>query len=573
MGCRRLGAKARLEGAGGLGYDRRRSAIPPARRNLSMPSILSTICSVSHRQPVALLIFLLSFSLPAAISAQDGFHVDPTRSVEKQREAASKASAVARRGGVAAAEVIRLLDDPSGVVRDRVFGVIERDWSDEEVSLLLKGITRGGPLALETVAEVCGRRRLGSSVHLLGRILEGRGAEGAREMAAWALGEIGSEEGKKSLEKVARREKSSFRVRCEAIRSLARVAGAAAREVIDEALADRRMLPVRIAALEALEVIDPQAALRAALTALGEPPRDRRRIWSSRIERAALAVIERQATPERELQLLKETIDVLVEESDGSQDLARIRFLEVFEAVTGVESLPRRLQAWHGWWRARREFWTPPDGATPAGLAPAPKKRQGTSVVRLHGVPLDSNRVLILQDVSGGMSRTVDGSFDGGGPTRLEISRGELDRLLKSLPGSAWVQVVYFASRAMSASEVPQQLAKARGRLLEFNSRQKVPTGHGLARGNIHDPLAAALFAPQVDTVYLLTEGAPTEGKYHDYDRLRFHVERLNRLGQVRIHVLLVGRTGGKNRQFLDALAGATGGMVHDVSDRPPPGE
>lgn len=539
-----------------------------------MPSLSpSHLCAVHLVMKFLLLAVLLQFQ-GSLLWAQDGFHVDPVRSVEKQRLAARAAAQVAAAGGSKSVEVCKLLDDPSGVVRDRVFEIIDSDWSDEDLALLLVAASRGGPLALEALAEIFGRRQLVSSTEFLCRILQSRGPQGPREMAAWALGEMGTEASRKVLEKVVRREKSSFRVRCEALRSLARVAGSEATEAIEEALAETRMHPLPIAALQALETIDEESALRAALTLLQDPPSDRRGVWTSRIERAALAIIERQANSKRPLTLLRETIDLLVEKSVESRDLSRRRFLEVFETVTGVSDLPPKLEAWHGWWRARRELWNPPAGGEGDARSPRQKpKREGTRVVRLHGVPLDSARVLILQDVSGGMSRTIDGSFDGSGPTRLEISRGELDRLLRSLDGSAWVQVVYFASRAVSASEVPQQLARARGRLLEFNSRQKVPTGHGLARGNIHDPLAQALLAPHVDTVYLLTEGAPTEGKYHDFDRLRHHIERLNRLGQVRIHVLLVGATSGKNRQFLEALALATGGELHDVSEGPAVGD
>src|SRR5690606_38827116 len=58
---------------------------------------------------------------------------------------------------------------------------------------------------------------------------------------------------------------------------------------------------------------------------------------------------------------------------------------------------------------------------------------------------------------------------------------------------------------------------------------------------NIYDPLEAALLDPDVDTIYLLTDGDPSGGKFVLAEEILREVRRLNAARQVAIHTISIG--------------------------------
>ncbi|MFQ5653696.1 MAG: hypothetical protein ACE5GW_03065, partial [Planctomycetota bacterium] len=305
--------------------------------------------------------------------------------------------------------------------------------------------------------------------------------------------------------------------------------------------------------------------MAAATALIREPPRDRGGVWGGRLLSAALDTLRGVEGRSKLREPLVLAIDAVIARLPEAEARARRDLIEALKDVTGVRDLPDAPYAWEGWWRMQREKWQPPAGrARPgkkgAGEDAAEEGEGRTGVVRYHGIPVDSLRVTFLMDLSGDMGRGIDGSWESEGPTRLDVSKEELDRVLRKLHERAYVNVVTFASFFYSASEAPLSLKRARGRFLDFNSKQKIPRKRGHSRGNIYDALAFTVTRPHVDTVYLLTEGAPTEGKFHDYGRFLSHFRRLNRYSRVKVYTLLMGKTGGRNRAFLQELAEGTGG-------------
>ncbi len=506
--------------------------------------------------------------------------VDEERSVEKQWDAARAARNRVRQGSDPIDEVIVLLGDSSGTVRDEVFEEIVNKWSAEQRRLLRSGFSsrnnqRSG-FVDEILAEIFLRCPDSQLLPDLLAVAVNSDVAEAREMALGAIGELPSTtvdvKSLKVIEKLAKRERNWW-IRGEALRCLARHDGDRAEPLIQSALKEKKLPALRIAALQGLALFEPQRACEEARKAITEPWKDRQGIWGDRIIRAALQVLSVHLVsfPRDQRALF---ITDLLAASETLQGATRERMWLTLAAISGETAIADNFDAWNSWWLSRQQQWieTGEPGGSDAAKEPAGAVEEKSSdqigktrVVQYHGVPLDSKRLVFLADVSGGMSRTVDGQFDGEGPRRIDVSRNELLRVLAELPADALVQVVHFASRSDAALPRVQPLARSIRMLNDKIKKQQVPSGRGAARGNLYGPLRRAVLEAGTDTVMLLTEGAPTEGKVQNGDRLRWHIRRWNRWGQARIHVLSVGRIRGENRAFLEGLAADGAGAFYDV--------
>ncbi|MHC4731061.1 MAG: hypothetical protein ACYS6Z_10795, partial [Planctomycetota bacterium] len=85
--------------------------------------------------------------------------------------------------------------------------------------------------------------------------------------------------------------------------------------------------------------------------------------------------------------------------------------------------------------------------------------------------------------------------------------------------------------------------------------------------GAIYDALVAALLDPEVDTIYLLSDGVPSFGTVKRDYRIHQEIRKRNRWRRVVIHTILLG-TKGTDRKFMQRLASDSGGVAVDVTGR-----
>ncbi len=513
---------------------------------------------------ITLSILLIAVSdLHASSETPGPAFVDWKRGVEKQRNAARDARRELSEGGADAARVLELLADDSGVVRDEVFETLNKEWVGDDLLALAPGLLSSQQIVAESVAELFGRGRPDGGVELLKAAAKRQRSESARALVIWALSQYEGESAEAILRDRLKSEKS-WLVRAELLSALSRRDRAAVRPFLEKALGEKKLIPLRIAALKTLYEVDPPAAFSAAVEQLSEPPRDKKKIWGPRLELAALEVLSLTSPTSLEKSVAASAVESCLASLEPAQGRARQARYDALENISG-EVLPRELVSWRAWWAAKKETWEPgvPSGGERNG---GDGDDDGTAVVKFHGLEVETDRVTFLQDLSGGMSRSLSGDQGSGSPTRLDHAKDELDRVLNSLAGETWVNVITFASTYFAAHREPQLVSRARRSLIKFCRQQEIPTRPGHARGNVYDALAFAVTSPYVDTICLVSEGAPTEGKYHDYDRFLWHFQRLNRWYGTRVHVVLVGETGGRNRSFLEQLAGGTGGSIRSVT-------
>jgi hypothetical protein len=208
----------------------------------------------------------------------------------------------------------------------------------------------------------------------------------------------------------------------------------------------------------------------------------------------------------------------------------------------------RDARAWKAWAQALPEGWSAAADATPLDA-------QGTTA-SLAGLPILSERVTFLIDLSGSMAEErADGS------TRKAGAQRELERALRALPATARFNVVPYANdpqpwrKSLVAAE-PKNVADALAAFAACSAGGK---------GNLWDAALLALADPEVDTLVLLSDGAPSGGARWNLELIRALFAERNRFRRVVLDCALVD-PGAAVERYWREIAADCGGRVHRVS-------
>jgi HEAT repeat protein len=237
----------------------------------------------------------------------------------------------------------------------------------------------------------------------------------------------------------------------------------------------------------------------------------------------------------------KESIDLLVDRMDKEEGRMVAEISNALKALTGK---PFGIGAgqWREWWTVNRDGFALP----PAALA-RETSRQGLTTY--HGVPVFSVRIVFVTDISASMSETAETG------SRMDQAKKELDRVLSTLGKEAQVNMVFFNDRVESWRKglvpIQQNLPAALATIARLT-----PSG----RTNIFDALDEAFRDGAVDTIYLLSDGDPTDGKIVDSEEILREIRRMNRSRQIEIHAVSFGQS-----RFMQALAAQNGGQYVEM--------
>ena len=297
--------------------------------------------------------------------------------------------------------------------------------------------------------------------------------------------------------------------------------------------------PTALAALRVLGKGDPAAAARTAALLLAHPD------WAVRLEAAGV---------------------VAAHGSDGAAVEALIRALRKERRMRVLEGIAAALERltgaplgddpgkWEAWWAKRKADWKPGvAGPAPAACSPGD---DGASSARFYDIPVDTDRMAFVIDTSKSM---LDPARLGETATKMQLATAQLAKTMAGLREDASFNLVAFGTvvecwkpRAVAAT--PSSKYEA----LRF-LQKKTPEG----RTNIHDALATAFADPDVDTVFLLTDGAPSAGEETGRTGFLRALGFLRRWRPVRVNCVEVGaqNTGARWKGFLAEVAAATGGI------------
>ncbi len=184
---------------------------------------------------------------------------------------------------------------------------------------------------------------------------------------------------------------------------------------------------------------------------------------------------------------------------------------------------------WRDWWSKQGPDYRPPDDV-PMGAPPTP----GGTTAGFYGIPLRSDRVVFVIDQSGSMS-ALDTKLEG--KTRLETALGEVRAAVDHMGDRDRANVILFHTTVHPWHDRLQRLTKKnRGELASYLD-DKQPMGGT----NLYDALELALLEEDVDTIFLLSDGAPGVGRYVAKDDILRAVRRLNQTRRICIHAIAVG--------------------------------
>jgi hypothetical protein len=220
------------------------------------------------------------------------------------------------------------------------------------------------------------------------------------------------------------------------------------------------------------------------------------------------------------------------------------------QQVSGKD-VGRDADLWKAWWEANRAGWKAPQGDLRRDAPDDPKR----TTVRYHGVEVAADSAVFVVDASGSMRQPV-GEKDA--KTRWEVATAELSATVKALPDSFVANVVFFQVEPRAAFGRPLALTpKARRDAANF--ADDTSPAHA---GNLLAAVLLALEGEGTDTVYLLSDGAPSAGDMVDKGRVRAAVRQRNRTAKRAIHAIGFGVLKATERGFLEGVAKDSGGRA-----------
>jgi hypothetical protein len=235
-------------------------------------------------------------------------------------------------------------------------------------------------------------------------------------------------------------------------------------------------------------------------------------------------------------------VDLL--ESEPETSLA-IRIAESLQRLSGLKHRtdPR---PWRDWASGLAADWRPLEG----GAVTEP-----ITVTKLVGLPIRSERLAILIDMSGSMWQSRPD-----GRTTKSIVDVEVRRCLEGLPETARFNVLPYATQPERYADdlveaSPKKVAKA---LEWFESN----TLRG--KGNVWDAIELALEDEDIDTLVVMTDGAPTGGPHWNLELMVPLLLERNRFRNVVFDVLL-SDTSANLVPHWQRLAEETGGRCVEV--------
>lgn len=374
----------------------------------------------------------------------------------------------------------------------------------------------------------------------------------------------------------------SWEVRRRAVNALSESREAAVAPAIAPLATDGEAA-VRCAALDGLALLRSELAVPPALTALSDP------IWQVRGSAIhALRDVRR-----------KEAIGPLIDRMAIEEGRLVVDIGEALESITG-RTFGQRLEAWQSFWAASKDHFVVPTDAELAALRAKQKEREEAykpppGEVTYHGIDTPSRSILFVIDVSGSMEQEVverERFKDGGYPSykRIDIVKTELIRTLEGLEDYVQFNIVAFATDAkrwkkgqVKANVLNKSSAISWVRRLESiggNSKEDLAavglTGSAnleAGKTNTYAALMEALdaggqglrdehYEVAVDTIFFLSDGRPSWGKFTDTDDILREVRAANELRKVVIHTIAIGEF---QRLLMERLATENGGVFVDL--------
>lgn len=222
----------------------------------------------------------------------------------------------------------------------------------------------------------------------------------------------------------------------------------------------------------------------------------------------------------------------------------RGRFVELFaDALWRLSGQPfeTSLPRWQAWWEREGAAFEPIDPERLAELEEQREERRLREVSQVEkeffGIEIVSERVVFVLDISRSMGAPMRRTSVGAGQSRLSVARKRLKRAIDSLEPTALFNVIVFDSGLMTWNDgIVEALDENKGEAREWVDR----LGLGSAT-NLYGALHRAFEDPDVDTIFVVSDGEPAGGEKDDPYEIREDVATWNAQRGIVIHTITVG--------------------------------
>jgi uncharacterized protein with von Willebrand factor type A (vWA) domain len=241
---------------------------------------------------------------------------------------------------------------------------------------------------------------------------------------------------------------------------------------------------------------------------------------------------------------MKAGVPLLIERYDREKTRLQHDVAQALEDLTSLRF--KSGKAWRVWWKKEADRFAvaqPKKGDRKSDRGGA-KASTGATYWNL---PVHSDRIAFVVDSSGSMRAPF-----GTGSTRLGEAQRQLALVLDKLPNKAKANIIAFQNDATAWGKKLQSLSSSRRKAgSEFAANLEARSGT-----NVHAALRLAFADPEVDTIFLLTDGRPSAGEILDTKQLAEEVARWNIGRSIRIHAVAIGQSS----RMLEQLAHDSGG-------------
>ena len=267
--------------------------------------------------------------------------------------------------------------------------------------------------------------------------------------------------------------------------------------------------------------------------------------WSTRL--AALKLLEELRVPE--------SVGMMVAQMKGEEGRMLHEFADTLFHLTG-QPFRTRWGNWEAWWENEGASFKP---ITRSELRKRRKEeedrrlRQITSV-KFFGIRIISHRVIFIIDVSGSMNEPTRAEYVGEqGEPRITVAQRELKRCIDGLDSRALFNILTFSGGVHSWLE---DGVVDSGKHNRDDAREFVDRLGAMGGTNLYGALQQAFEDPDVDTIFVLSDGEPSTGDVIDPLEIRVHVKRWNAERDIVINAIALGGS----FQILEWLAEDSGG-------------
>jgi len=268
---------------------------------------------------------------------------------------------------------------------------------------------------------------------------------------------------------------------------------------------------------------------------------------------------------------VKEGIPALIKALETAEGRFRTDIRNSLVKLT-TKDFRTNLKLWQDWWAQEGAAFEVPEAEA---VVEASEQAQSEIGVTFFGISTESQRVLFVFDLSGSMefsmvSRGAPGADDQTPPREGEISRltaakRDLIKAMGGLREGALFNIVLYASDVWTwQDKLVVMDTEARGEVMATIEDLTAVGGTNIY-GALEEAFALAgakdgdeWSNPDIDTIFLLTDGRPSVGVTTDPEQILAFVRDVNRNAGIVIHT--IGLSGAQDAFLLRSLAEENGG-------------